>query len=448
VKVPVEFEALGELPSGWRWQQLQDLAADPRQDIVDGPFGSNLKASEYVDEGVPIARLQNVDRNQFIDKNIRCVTEAKAAELERHRFQPGDILLTKLGDPLGKACIVPPAIGGGVIVADLVRIRPDLRRVDRKYLTYALNSPAVIRQLERHTKGTTRPRVNLSVVRELPIPVAPRDEQKSVVAEVEKQFSRLDEAVANLKRVKANLKRQRSSVLQAVTSGRLAAEGSVPRQEKWRWLTIEELASAAPRSIQSGPFGSNLKHSDFQLSGKLVIGIDNVRDGEFSIGSNHRISEAKFKELEKYAARPGDVLITVMATIGRVCVVPDDIEPAIITKHVYRITVNRDLAIPAYVGIALRGSGEVREQLMDLVQGQTRPGLNGGLIKKIRLPIPPLAYQWSVVAEVDRRLSIVREVEAEVDANLKRAQALRQAVLAQAFLSDSLGTRREAAARI
>lgn len=85
---------------------------------------------------------------------------------------------------------------------------------------------------------------------------------------------------------------------------------------------------------------------------------------------------------------------------------------------------------------------------MDLVQGQTRPGLNGGLIKKIRLPIPPLAYQWSVVAEVDRRLSIVREVEAEVDANLKRAQALRQAVLAQAFLSDSLGTRREAAARI
>lgn len=122
-----------------------------------------------------------------------------------------------------------------------------------------------------------------------------------------------------------------------------------------------------------------------------------------------------------------------MATIGRVCVVPQDIEPAIITKHVYRITVDKELAVPDYVAIALRGSREVRAQLMDSVQGQTRPGLNGGLIKKIRLPIPPLPYQRSIVAEVDRRLSIVRGVEAQVDANLKRAQALRQAVLNKAF---------------
>jgi type I restriction enzyme S subunit len=207
----------------------------------------------------------------------------------------------------------------------------------------------------------------------------------------------------------------------------------VPRPTEWRWLTIEELASPAPRSIQSGPFGSNLKHSEFQASGKLVIGIDNVRDGEFSLGSNHRISESKFQELAKYAARSGDVLITVMATIGRVCVVPQDIEPAIITKHVYRITVNREVAIPDYVAIALRGSREVRAQLMSSVQGQTRPGLNGGLIKKIRVPVPPLAYQQSIVAEVDRRFSIVREVEAEVDANLKRAQALRQSALVAAF---------------
>jgi len=135
------------------------------------------------------------------------------------------------------------------------------------------------------------------------------------------------------------------------------------------------------------------------------------------------------------------VLITVMATIGRVCVVPEDIEPAIITKHVYRITVNRELAIPDYVAIALRGSREVREQLMASVQGQTRPGLNGGLIKKIRVPTPPLSYQQSIVAEVDRRLSIIREVENEVDANLKRAQALRQAVLARAFSGDTRITR-------
>ena len=198
-------------------------------------------------------------------------------------------------------------------------------------------------------------------------------------------------------------------------------------------MTIEELASREPRSIQSGPFGSNLLHSEFQASGKLVIGIDNVQDGAYSIGANHRISESKFADLEKYRARPQDVVITVMATVGRVCVLPENIEPAIITKHVYRITVDRAVALPEYVGIALRGARDVRAQLLGSVQGQTRPGLNGALIKRIHVPIPPLAEQHRIVAEVDRRLSIVREVEAEVDANLKRAQSLRQAVLSATF---------------
>ena len=100
---------------------------------------------------------------------------------------------------------------------------------------------------------------------------------------------------------------------------------------------------------------------------------------------------------------------------------------------VYRITVDRAVALPEYIGIALRGASDVRVQLLASVQGQTRPGLNGTLIKRIRVPIPPLAEQHRIVAEIDRRLSIVREVEAEVDANLKRARALRQAVLSKAF---------------
>jgi type I restriction enzyme S subunit len=209
------------------------------------------------------------------------------------------------------------------------------------------------------------------------------------------------------------------------------SDGGLPPQ--WHWFTVEQLASAEPRSIQSGPFGSNLKHSEFQDKGRLVIGIDNVQDGEFSKGANHRISEAKFRELSKYSARPRDVLITVMATIGRVCVVPDRIEPSIITKHVYRITVNRELAAPEYLAIALRGASEVRAQLLGSVQGQTRPGLNGTLIKQIRIPTPPVEEQHRIVAEVDRRLSFVNEAEAEVDTNLKRAQALRQAILQAAF---------------
>ena len=311
--------------------------------------------------------------------------------------------------------------------AHVLRCKPGYSNA---YLAYFINSI----DLSQYVTGTAQPKLSQSMMNKILIPVAPPEQQVEIVAELEKQFSRLDEAVANLKRVKANLKRYRNSVLQVVTGGELSLDGTGASDvTQWRWLTVEELASKEPRSIQSGPFGSNLKHSEFQSTGKLVIGIDNVQDGRFSLGSNHRISEVKFTELAKYAARPRDVLITVMATIGRVCVVPADIEEAIITKHVYRITVDKNVVIPEYFGIALRGSKEVRTQLMDSVQGQTRPGLNGGLIKKIRVPIPPLLEQHRIVAEIDRRLSLVRGVEAEVDANLKRAQALRQSTLSKAF---------------
>jgi type I restriction enzyme, S subunit len=302
------------------------------------------------------------------------------------------------------------------------------------YVAHAVRgaSRRVLKQCSKN--GTTVASIETNALLDFEIPLVDIDAQRRIVAEIEKQFSRLDEAIATIKRAKANLKRYRSSILHSVTNGALKPDGGLtPSASDWRWLTVVELASSEPRSIQSGPFGSNLRHSEFQTTGKLVIGIDNVRDGEFSLGSNNRISDRKFRELARYAARPRDVLITVMATVGRVCVLPAEIEESIITKHVYRITVDKNIAIPEYIGIALRGSGEVRKQLMSSVQGQTRPGLNGGLIKKIRVPVPPLAQQALIVAEVDRRLSLVHALEAEVEANMNRAQALRLAVLGRAF---------------
>jgi type I restriction enzyme, S subunit len=84
------------------------------------------------------------------------------------------------------------------------------------------------------------------------------------------------------------------------------------------WACIEELAADDNRAIQSGPFGSNLLHSEFRETGYLVIGIDNVQDGIFSLGSQNRIGKTKFFELECFRTRPHDVLVTAMATVGDV----------------------------------------------------------------------------------------------------------------------------------
>jgi len=197
-----------QLSKGWTVARLEDFTRHPKQDIVDGPFGSNLKASEYVAGGVPIIRLQNVDRNRFVEKNICYVTPKKAAELARHSFRPADVIITKLGDPVGKACIVPVEFSPGIIVADIVRARIDEQRAINKFVAYAINSPAIAAQLNLETKGTTRPRVNLSHIRSLKIPLPPLTEQERIV-------NLLDEVDA-LRKLRAEADRRSADLIPAL----------------------------------------------------------------------------------------------------------------------------------------------------------------------------------------------------------------------------------------
>jgi len=172
----------------------------------------------------------------------------------------------------------------------------------------------------------------------------------------------------------------------------------------------------------------NLLHSEFQESGVLAIGIDNVSDGSFSLGRKHRISIKKYRELEKYTARPLDVLVTVMATVGRCCVIPSDTEKAIITKHVYRMTVEQKLMNPYFLMFAFRGDPSVQQQVQDQTRGQTRPGINGQILKSLIVPVPPIAEQREIVRRVEALLKLADAIEKRVAAAMLRTEKLTQAI--------------------
>lgn len=201
----------------------------------------------------------------------------------------------------------------------------------------------------------------------------------------------------------------------------------------WMWLPLNELISGLPRAMQSGPFGSNLKHSEFTALGILVIGIDNVKDGYFTNGSGNRISEEKFVELEKYEARPGDLLITVMASLGRTCVVPRDIERAIITKHVYRISMEQHLLYPEFYNYLLQSHTVSRLRMFENAQGQTRPGLNSTILKELPVPLCHIEEQKLIVEYIEEKLSSIANFDTEIESALKRSETLRQSILKKAF---------------
>lgn len=225
------------LPAGWVSVRLEDLVLNPKSDLVDGPFGSNLKSSEYVDSGVPVLKIQNIKANRFVRKRLSYVTPEKAAQLDRHSFVAGDLMITKLGEPLGLCCKVPDDLAHGVFVADLMRLRPSPMIVDSAFLLHAINSVVVQNQFKEITKGTTRQRVNLTIVRDIKISLPPLAEQHRIVAKIEELFSELDQGVASLKTAREQLKVYRQSLLKNAFEGKLTAA--------WRAAHRDQLETAA-----------------------------------------------------------------------------------------------------------------------------------------------------------------------------------------------------------
>jgi type I restriction enzyme, S subunit len=185
--------------------RLEELCASGKSAIVDGPFGANLKREDYIEEGIPVLKIQNIKQDFVVIKKMDYVSEGKYQELRRHSFQKNDIVMTKLGDPLGLSAIVRD-LDRGLIVADLVRIRPD--KIDVEFLCIQLNSAKIQNYINRMQKGSTRPRVNLGMIREMPIAVPSENEIKefiSVFGAWSEQNSKLEESIHSTEQLRSGL---------------------------------------------------------------------------------------------------------------------------------------------------------------------------------------------------------------------------------------------------
>lgn len=166
-----------------------------------------------------------------------------------------------------------------------------------------------------------------------------------------------------------------------------------------RHVEIGSLARDKNGAFKIGPFGSSLKKSELSPNGIPVAGIDNVLANEFVKRFSRFIAEPKFVELADYEIRPGDVLVTTMGTIGRAAVAPDEVGRAIIDSHLFRMRVNESAVIPAYLCYAIN-SGLIRAQLKRLSRGSIMDGLNSAVLKQCTLPLPSIAEQRRIAAQL------------------------------------------------
>lgn len=408
------------------------------------------------------------------------------------RFQEGDVLFAKITPCMenGKCAIASGLTGGkGAGSTEFHVLRPS-RAVHPKLLFHFLLRESFRAEARAKMKGAAgQLRVPPEFLSQAQIPLAPSAEQERIVEEIEKHFTRLDAAVTGLKRVQANLKRYRDSVLKAACEGRLVPteadlakaegrdhepadkllarifkerrtkweddqlakmkdQGKMPKDDNWKnkyegpkkldtlnlpgvpkgwiWATLDSIGQEG-RPIIYGI----IKPGPHITDGVPYVRVTEMKDGRIDVATLRRTSPERAARFARATLAAGDILISKDGTIGRVAVVPPELAGGNITQHVMRAPVHKYVCRD-YIVWAVR-SPDCQRWLTGETRGVALQGVNVEDFRRLPIPIPPVAEQYRITSEVERRLSVVEEIEASIEVNLIRAERLRQAILKRAF---------------
>jgi type I restriction enzyme, S subunit len=206
----------------------------------------------------------------------------------------------------------------------------------------------------------------------------------------------------------------------------------------WQNLTIEELASPEKGAIKIGPFGSQLKKEELVDKGIHVVGIENVLQNDFDGVGDRYISHEKFETLRSVEINPGDVLVTMMGTIGKVAIVPENIATTIMDSHLLRIRPNSDLCSSQYLAWLLKGSSSTKRAIAGKAHGAIMKGLNSKIVRSLPAPLPPPSEQNHIVEILDQA-DALRKLQAEA---YKKAERILPAIFYSIFGDPSTNPKR------
>ena len=394
-----------------RTVQLGDVC-----DFIRGvTFPSGEGRSEHSDDAVACLTTSGVQ--QEIAWRSRRFIPRERVKNKRQMLRAGDVLVSTANSKelVGKSCIVKTLPFECTFGAFVTAVRPH-ETLHPQFLAYWMSSAGFLSWCYRMSANTTNiSNLRVTDLEEMPFSLPSLSEQRRIAAMLEQ--------ANQLRRTRRYTLELSDSFLPAAFLKMFGDEGTFGLSR------VEEVLAQKSGAIRTGPFGSQLLHSEFTDSGIAVLGIDNAVNNCFEWSERRFISPQKYKELARYTVFPGDVIITIMGTCGRCAIVPDDIPTAINTKHLCCITLDQKRCLPVYLQGAFLYHPHVRHQLRLANKGAIMDGLNMEIIKNLRIPIPPLTLQQrfaDLVRGHERLWATQRE-------SLRQAEHLFQSLLHRAF---------------
>lgn len=182
----------------------------------------------------------------------------------------------------------------------------------------------------------------------------------------------------------------------------------------WTFERIDNLGTKDRPVLKAGPFGSSVKKESYVGSGFKLYGQQEVLSGNIK-ARDYYIDRETFDRHKNCSVRPGDILITMMGTVGKTLLVPTDHEPGIINPRLMRISLDTKKVNPAFVKIYL-DTPKLQTLFERRAHGGTMPGLNAEAIGSIKIPVPDIKTQLFAINAFDMWDTAIEKTEALIHA--------------------------------
>lgn len=385
--------------------------------VADYLNGRGFKKSEWETEGLPIIRIQNLNKDDAPFNYTQNSYE------DKYSVKNGDLLFSwsaSLGVYIWNR-------GDAWLNQHIFKVVPK-DFILKDYLYHNLQS--IIQQLYAKTHGSGMVHITKKNFEATKFHLPPLNEQRVIVKKIEELFSDLDKGVADLKKAQQQLKIYRQAVLKKAFEGDFTKSwrDSKELHSDWTTYTFAEITE----SLKRGPFGGDLKKSFFVESGYAVYEQQHAIKNDFTTIRYH-IDQERYDKLKACNVGPGDYIVSCSGTMGKIARLPKGSPNGVINQALLRIRINESIISHEYFLEYFRSAFFQRKILKDS-RGSGMQNMAGiKEIKPIRIKVPTLLEQSQIMQEIESRLSVCDKVEESTTESLEKAKALRQSILKKAF---------------
>lgn len=404
--------------SSLEWS-LRSIAATALQGKAGFDDGDWIEAPYITAEGIRLIQTGNIGIGQFVDKpeQRRFISERSFQTLGCKWVHPGDILICRLADPIGRACQVPPEVGDSIAAVDCTIYRPDPVVADTRFALHWLNFWRHLKAAQDVAGGSTRQRISRGNLGRLSLPTPPLSEQRQIAAVLDT----IDNAIRKTEQIIAKLRQIKQGLLHDLLTRGIDDNGELRDPERHPEQFKDSALGRIPCAWKVAPLGELIAHViDFRGRTPKKLGMDwgggdipalsanNVKMGAVNLAEpTYYGSGALYARwMTNGDCQEGDVLVTLEAPLGNVAQVPDS-RRYILSQRVILLRYSEDLVSNDFAAIQM-GCSDFQERLVRWSTGTTATGIQRARLVCMLMSAPPPAEQVRLVeiaTALDRRLA-------------------------------------------